>query len=111
MGDRSTTPRERWEKQRSARVTCGASPDSDTLRLPMERTRMRARGSFVPVAAAAAALFLAGCWDNTLPPNALPKDDSHRGLPRWYPEAPWSEKSGQTQIFIEGKIVFDTNKA
>jgi outer membrane protein OmpA-like peptidoglycan-associated protein len=59
----------------------------------------------------AAAPLLLGCWDNSLPPRELPKDGSQRGLPHWYPEAPWSAASGQSQIFIEGKVVFDTNKA
>jgi len=52
-----------------------------------------------------------GCWDNRLPPREIPKEQAQRDLPRWYPEKPWSEKGGEAQIFIEGKIVFDTNKS
>jgi outer membrane protein OmpA-like peptidoglycan-associated protein len=67
---------------------------------------------------AAAALAIAslplaalGCSDNRLPPVPVPKPDTERPLPAWYPEAPWSAKQGKSQIFIEGKIVFDTDKA
>lgn len=81
----------------------------------MERNRKRARAAVGSVAVAAVALASAplalGCWDNRLPPRDLPTEEIARPLPRWYPEAPWSEKSGQTQIFIEGKVVFETNKA
>lgn len=85
----------------------------------MERDRQRSRrgsaGRFGSAAVAAVALAAAplalGCWDNTLPPRPIPKEQAQRDLPRWYPEKPWSEKTGEAQIFIEGKIVFDTNKA
>ncbi|AKT43115.1 uncharacterized protein CMC5_073430 [Chondromyces crocatus] len=52
-----------------------------------------------------------GCWDNRLPPREVPKEQTQAQLPGWYPEKPWSEHSGEAQIFIEGKIVFDTGKA
>jgi outer membrane protein OmpA-like peptidoglycan-associated protein len=61
--------------------------------------------------AAVAALLLAGCGDNRLPQIAVPRADASKPLPGWYPEAPWSAKDGQSRIFIEGKIVFDTDKA
>jgi outer membrane protein OmpA-like peptidoglycan-associated protein len=79
----------------------------------MESKRERARGAALPVAVAVAAVAIGaqGCWDNRLPPRDLPKADEQHALPRWYPEAPWSEKGAQSQVFIEGKIVFDTNKA
>lgn len=52
-----------------------------------------------------------GCGSNALPPIPVPKSDDQANLPKWYPEAPWSASSGQSRIFIEGKIVFDTDKA
>jgi outer membrane protein OmpA-like peptidoglycan-associated protein len=66
-------------------------------------------------AAAAAALALtaaplAGCGSNALPLVPVPKNDEQAGLPRWYPERPWSAKEGESRIYIEGKIVFDTGK-
>jgi OmpA-OmpF porin, OOP family len=81
----------------------------------MESNRRRARGTLGPIAALAVALAAApaaqGCWDNRLPERDLPRANEQRALPRWYPEAPWSEKGGQSQVFIEGKIVFDTGQA
>ncbi|MCC6558277.1 MAG: OmpA family protein [Polyangiaceae bacterium] len=81
----------------------------------MDRKRKQGPGAIGAIAIAAVAVASAsgalGCWDNRLPPREVPTEAKERALPRWYPEAPWSEKSGQTQIFIEGKIVFDTNKA
>jgi outer membrane protein OmpA-like peptidoglycan-associated protein len=70
-------------------------------------------GSAAVAALAIASLPLAslGCGDNRLPPVPVPKPDYQRPLPAWYPEAPWSAKEGKSQIFIEGKIVFDTDKA
>ena len=73
----------------------------------MDRNSKRAS---VAVILAVASLAL-GCWDNRLPPRDLPKEQAQRNLPRWYPEQPWSEKGGEAQIFIEGKVVFDTGKA
>jgi OmpA-OmpF porin, OOP family len=62
--------------------------------------------------AALAAQGAVGCLpDNRLPPSEVPKITEERALPRWYPEKPWSEKAGQSQVFIEGKIVFDTDRA
>ncbi|HEY4116795.1 MAG TPA: OmpA family protein [Byssovorax sp.] len=65
----------------------------------------------VAFALAGAAPVLAACNDNRLPPNPVPRPDEQAALPRWYPEAPWSAREGQSRIFIEGKIVFDTDKA
>jgi outer membrane protein OmpA-like peptidoglycan-associated protein len=52
-----------------------------------------------------------GCGSNALPAIPVPKPDDQAALPEWYPEAPWTASSGQSRIFIEGKIVFDTDKA
>jgi outer membrane protein OmpA-like peptidoglycan-associated protein len=76
---------------------------------PRERTPRRN-------AAAAAALVLssaplaAGCYDNRLPQLPVPRSDEQSALPRWYPERPWSAKDGDSRVYIEGKIVFDTDK-
>jgi OmpA-OmpF porin, OOP family len=67
-------------------------------------------------AAAAAAIVLtatpiaAGCGSNELPLIPVPRNDEQSALPRWYPERPWTAKSGESRIYIEGKIVFDTDK-
>jgi len=67
-------------------------------------------------AAAAAAIALtatpiaAGCGSNQLPQIPVPRNDEQSALPRWYPERPWSAKEGDSRIYIEGKIVFDTDK-
>ncbi len=67
-------------------------------------------------AAAAAAIALAatpivaGCGSNELPRIPVPRSDEQSALPRWYPERPWSAKDGDSRIYIEGKIVFDTDK-
>lgn len=68
-------------------------------------------------AAAAAAIALVavpvavGCMDNRLPQIAVPRSDEQSALPRWYPERPWTARDGDSRIYIEGKIVFDTDKA
>jgi OmpA-OmpF porin, OOP family len=71
--------------------------------------------SLTPVAAAVVAIsafpMVGGCGDNRLPNVPVPRPDEQSPLPRWYPEAPWSAKDGISRIYIEGKIVFDTDKA
>jgi OOP family OmpA-OmpF porin len=66
------------------------------------------------VAAAAIALsampIAVGCGGNELPKIPVPRNDEQAALPRWYPERPWTAKDGDTRIYIEGKIVFDTDK-
>ena len=76
----------------------------------------RTTSAGVVAAAVAAVAFGAlplatGCADNRLPQIAVPKNDEQSALPRWYPERPWSARDGDTRIYIEGKIVFDTDKA
>lgn len=73
--------------------------------------RFLARGAVAALVAAAASLFLAGCGNNRLPKVAVPTADEQAALPRWYPEAPWTASGGQSRIFIEGKIVFDTDRS
>jgi OmpA-OmpF porin, OOP family len=53
----------------------------------------------------------AGCSDNRLPPVPVPKHEAKGRLPRWYPEKPWTAKDGDSKIYIEGKIVFETGSA
>ncbi len=79
--------------------------------------KRKARVSTHSKAAAAAvvaltALPLAGaaCSSNELPRIPVPKNDEQSELPKWYPDRPWSAKDGETRIYIEGKIVFDTDK-
>lgn len=71
-------------------------------------------------AAAAAALALAalpfvagvaGCWNNALPLIQVPRSDEQLALPRWYPERPWTAKDADSRIYVEGKIIFDSDKA
>jgi outer membrane protein OmpA-like peptidoglycan-associated protein len=71
------------------------------------RRRKQARGPEA-VAAAALAIGATGCWNNSLPQIPVPRSDDQSALPRWYPERPWSAKDGDSRVYIEGKIVFDT---
>lgn len=77
------------------------------------RSPLRGMGSavraFLVLSTISAAAF--GCADNSLPNVAVPKSEMERPLPEWYPEAPWSVKTGKSQILIQGRIVFDTDKA
>src|SRR5690348_16961157 len=57
------------------------------------------------------ALSIAGCTDNKLPPVPVPKAEAKAQPPKWYPEKPWTAKEGTSQIYIEGKIVFETGSA
>ena len=73
--------------------------------------RFVARSAAAALVALAASPMLAGCGSNALPRLAVPTADEQAALPRWYPEAPWTASAGQSRIFIEGKIVFDTDKS
>jgi outer membrane protein OmpA-like peptidoglycan-associated protein len=64
-----------------------------------------------PLAALVLTLIAAACGDNALPNVAVPKAEAQKPLPAWYPEAPWSATAGKSQVLIQGKVVFDTNKA
>jgi len=77
---------------------------------PMKRSSRQTHYTALAALLAASAL-VAGCSSNELPQIAVPKADEQAPLPRWYPESPWTAKAGQSRIFIEGKIVFDTNKS
>jgi outer membrane protein OmpA-like peptidoglycan-associated protein len=73
--------------------------------------RARLSASTALVAALLGLGLVAGCRDNRLPNLPVPHGDEQPALPHWYPEAPWSAKDGQSRIFIEGKIIFDVDKA
>jgi outer membrane protein OmpA-like peptidoglycan-associated protein len=60
---------------------------------------------------ALAALATVGCTDNRLPNVPVPKAELNAKTPKWYPEKEWTAKDGESQIFIQGKIVFDTGSA
>ncbi|MFO0758169.1 MAG: OmpA family protein [Byssovorax sp.] len=65
----------------------------------------------VAAVVAMTAIPMEGCSSNALPIVPVPKPDEQSPLPRWYPEAPWTASAGQSRIFIEGKIVFDIDRA
>jgi outer membrane protein OmpA-like peptidoglycan-associated protein len=75
-----------------------------------ERAPRRTTAAAVAIALTAVPLA-AGCTDNRLPQVAVPRPDDQTALPRWYPERPWTGKEGESRIYIEGKVVFDTDKA
>jgi outer membrane protein OmpA-like peptidoglycan-associated protein len=53
-----------------------------------------------------------GCADHRLPPNPVPTPEIRRPVPAWFdPNAVWDPKGGDSRIYIEGKIVFDTAKS
>jgi OOP family OmpA-OmpF porin len=103
------------------RITCERRPIWDTLGIAMEKRKRqtpgarrasRARSAAAAVVVLAAMPLAAGCGSHRLSPNPLPGADDHsKSLPRWYPEAPWTASAGDSRVWIEGKIVFDTDKA
>jgi len=55
---------------------------------------------------------IAGCSDNRLPPNPVPNPEVRREIPAWFdPSAKWNPNGGDTRIYIEGKVVFETDRA
>jgi outer membrane protein OmpA-like peptidoglycan-associated protein len=68
-------------------------------------------GAAAAVVALTALPIAEGCGSNALPWIPVPRSDDQSALPRWYPERPWSAKDLESRIYIEGKIVFDTDKA
>lgn len=55
---------------------------------------------------------IAGCSDHRLPPNPVPNPEVRREIPAWFdPNAKWNPNGTDTRIYIEGKIVFETDKA
>jgi OmpA-OmpF porin, OOP family len=77
---------------------------------PNERSTRRTAVAAAAIAIAGVPL-VEGCSDNRLPQIAVPRSDEQSALPRWYPERPWTAKDGDSRIYINGKIVFDTDKA
>lgn len=78
-------------------------------RAPRPNVRKAAAAAIALAAMPAAASV--GCYDNSLPKIAVPGPGGPKAPPPWFPEQPWTEKSAETRIYIEGKVVFDTNKA
>jgi outer membrane protein OmpA-like peptidoglycan-associated protein len=72
--------------------------------------RTTAAAAAIALTATAFTFGVAGCGSNALPQVPVPRNDEQAGLPGWYPERPWSAKDGDSRIYIEGKIVFDTGK-
>ncbi|MBK9264925.1 MAG: OmpA family protein [Polyangiaceae bacterium] len=77
----------------------------------MNRNLARLVRSSLVSSLALAALLTVGCSSNRLDPLPVPKAELNGNLPKWYPEKPWTAKEGQSQIYIQGKIVFDTGSA
>lgn len=58
-----------------------------------------------------ALLGAVGCHER-LPPNPVPRSAGPQEIPGWFdPNARWDPKGTDSQIYIEGKIVFDTDKS
>lgn len=59
-----------------------------------------------------AVTLTASCSDNRLPPNPVPHADLRRPIPAWFdPNAAFNPEGGSTRVYIEGKIVFEVDKA
>lgn len=81
---------------------------------PKKRQRHGVTGKAAAAAVAIATLPAAaalGCYDNSLPVIPVPRPEGQKPPPAWFPEQPWSAKAAESRIYLEGKIVFDTNKA
>ncbi len=71
-------------------------------------------GAGAPLAATLAVTLTAGagCADTRLPPNPVPPPEVRTPMPGWFDaNARWDPRSGDSKVYIEGKIVFETNKA
>ena len=79
----------------------------------MDSTRKpRPLGHLAAAAVAAVALPLGGCADHHLPPNAVPDPGTHTPMPKWFdPNLVWNPQSGDSRVYIEGKIVYDVDRA
>ncbi len=65
-----------------------------------------------PLVATIAVSLGAACSDHKLPPNPVPNADLRRPVPGWFdPNAKWNPNGNDTQVYIEGKIVFHVDKA
>jgi OmpA-OmpF porin, OOP family len=52
------------------------------------------------------------CSDHKLPPNPVPNADLRRPVPSWFdPNAKWNPQGNDTQVYIEGKVVFAIDRA
>jgi OmpA-OmpF porin, OOP family len=77
-----------------------------------ERSSRRTAAAAAVIALSATVVLVGatGCGSNELPPIPVPRSDDQAALPRWYPERPWTAKEAESRVYIEGKIVFDTDK-
>jgi OOP family OmpA-OmpF porin len=58
------------------------------------------------------ALLGAAACSEKLPPNPVPQSAGPKDVPPWFdPNARWDPKGSDTRIYIQGKIVFDNDKA
>lgn len=65
-----------------------------------------------PMVATLAAALSSGCADHRLPPNPVPNADLRRPVPGWFdPNAKWNPNGNDTRVYVEGKVVFQTDKA
>jgi OOP family OmpA-OmpF porin len=68
-----------------------------------------------PAVTAVAALAMSlpfGCVDRSLPPTPPPDPNTNTPLPGWFDEnARWNPNGSDSQVYIEGKIIFDTASA
>lgn len=79
---------------------------------PKVATKSRRNGASALALVSLALPFGMGCSDNRLPPNPVPDPGDRTPLPAWFdPNAKWDAKNGDTRIYIEGKIVFEVDRA
>lgn len=65
-----------------------------------------------PLVGVAAIAMTTACVDHRLPPTPPPDPGPNNHLPDWFDEnARWNPYGNDSQIYIAGKIVFDTDKA
>ncbi|MFO0612064.1 MAG: OmpA family protein [Polyangiaceae bacterium] len=65
-----------------------------------------------PLVGVAAIAMTTACVDHRLPPTPPPDPGPNNHIPDWFdPNARWDPNGNDSQIYIAGKIVFDTDKA
>ena len=76
-----------------------------------DRRQGRLRHTLLGVALVGAAPIAGACGEK-LPPNPVPQTAGPKAVPPWFdPNARWDPNGKDSRIYIEGKIVFDTDKA
>ncbi|MBI4700690.1 MAG: OmpA family protein [Deltaproteobacteria bacterium] len=77
------------------------------------RSRFRARALRLGLQAAAVALglcLLGGCASG-VPKRPVPLPDEVRPLPKWHPQQPWTGSGEQERAYVQGKVIFDTDRS